>query len=266
MRVHSTLLPAAALAVAASMSLHAADAVTGNMAIVSDYVFRGLTQTWGRPAIQGGADLALSDGLAAGFWGSAISGNSYPGGSMELDLYASYGAAINADWSWRAGLYGYAYPGANLDKAGLPARPLDTGEANAALTWKQFTLKCNYALTDYFGADVGQGYRGDSRGTSYVQMDAAFPFATTWSVVLHAGYTHYATTLAVPNASGARNPDYADFGVTLKSQFATYWSASLGATQATNDRFYRRTGSLTNASEVRDVGGTRGFVMLQGTF
>lgn len=266
MRVHSTLLAAAALAVAASMPSHAADAVAGNMAIVSDYVFRGLTQTWGRPAIQGGADLAFSDGLAAGFWGSAISGNSYPGGSMELDLYASYGAAINADWSWRAGLYGYAYPGANLDKAGLPSRPLDTGEANAALTWRQLTLKYNYALTDYFGADVEQGYRGDSSGTGYTQLDAAFPFAGTWSLALHAGYTHYATVLAVPNAYGARNPDYADFGATLKNQFAAHWSASAGMTHATNRRFYGHTGSFTNANDVRDVGGTRGFAMLQGTF
>ncbi len=74
-------------------------------------MFRGLTQTWGRPAIQGGADYANPDGFAAGFWGSSISERSYPGGAMELDLYASYGRAINSDWSWRAGIYGYVYPG-----------------------------------------------------------------------------------------------------------------------------------------------------------
>ena len=33
-----------------------ANPVTGNVAVTSDYMFRGLTQTWGRPAIQGGAD------------------------------------------------------------------------------------------------------------------------------------------------------------------------------------------------------------------
>jgi len=107
MNIRIVFLPLTALALAACMpAARAADApattVTGNVAVVSDYMFRGLTQTWGHPAVQGGADLALANGFAAGFWGSAISENSYPGGSMELDLYASYGASINNDWSWRA--------------------------------------------------------------------------------------------------------------------------------------------------------------------
>src|SRR4029078_13430389 len=60
---------------------------TGNVAVVSDYVFRGIKQTWGHPAIQGGGDLTMKNGFAAGFWASRISERSYPGGAMELDLY-----------------------------------------------------------------------------------------------------------------------------------------------------------------------------------
>ncbi|HEY7871412.1 MAG TPA: TorF family putative porin, partial [Rudaea sp.] len=157
---------------------HATDvpepSVTGNVAITSDYVFRGLTQTWGRPAIQGGADYAAANGFASGFWASSISERSYPGAAMELDLYASYGRTFGNGWSWRAGLYGYVYPGGNLDQANprLPSRSFDTLEANAALGWKWLTLKYNRALTDYFGADVEEGYLGNSRGTSYLQLDA----------------------------------------------------------------------------------------------
>lgn len=47
--------------------------VSGNVAVTSDYMFRGLTQSWGRPAVQGGADYSNPDGFAAGFWGSSIS-------------------------------------------------------------------------------------------------------------------------------------------------------------------------------------------------
>ena len=240
--------------------------VTGNVAVTSDYMFRGLTQTWGQPAIQGGADYANTNGFAAGFWGSSISERSYPGGAMELDLYASYGHAINNDWSWRAGLYGYVYPGANLDQAGLRSRSLNTAEANVALSWKQLTLKYNRALTDYFGADTEQGYRSDSNGTDYLQLDAAIPLADAWNLALHAGHTHYTTTLVAPLADGACNPDYSDFGVTLKYQFATHWSLSGGVTYATNANFYRRTSSFLDASNTRNVGGSRGFLMLQGTF
>ncbi|HZX69273.1 MAG TPA: TorF family putative porin [Rhodanobacter sp.] len=241
-------------------------AVTGNVALTSDYMFRGLTQTWGRPAIQGGADYANPNGFAAGLWGSSISDRSYPGGAMELDLYASYGQPISSDWSWRAGIYGYVYPGANFDHAGLASRSLNSVEANVALSWKQFTLKYNRSLTDYFGVDTEQGYRSDSRGTGYLQLDAAFPLNDAWSMVLHTGHTRYTTTLVTPLANGARDPGYSDVGATLKYQLATHWSLSAGLTYATNADFYRRTSSFLDASDTRNVGGSRGFVMLQGSY
>ncbi|MDE2225074.1 MAG: TorF family putative porin [Xanthomonadaceae bacterium] len=262
-----------ALAATCGVAAHArADApaspLTGNAAVVSDYVFRGLTQTWGGPAIQGGADYAAANGLAAGFWASSISERIYPGGAMELDLYASYGRTFGDSWSWRAGLYGYVYPGGNLDHANphLSSRSFDTLEANIALGWKWLTLKYNRALTDYFGADVEEGYRGDSRGTGYLQLDAALPLHGPWSLALHAGHTYYTTTLMTPLAGDARNPSYSDFGATLKYQFTTHWSLSGGVTRATNSAFYRQTPSFLNPSNVYNVGGTRGFLMLQGTF
>lgn len=270
MKLRSLAAAAALFSLGCVAVVHADDApaspVTGNVALTSDYMFRGLTQTWGRPAIQGGADYANPDGFAAGFWGSSISERSYPGGAMELDLYASYGRAINSDWSWRAGLYGYVYPGANLDHAGLPARSLNTVEANAALSWKQLTLKYNHSLTDYFGVDTQQGYRGDSRGTGYLQLDATIPLNAAWSVLLHAGHTHYTTSLATPLASGARDPGYTDLGATLKYQLASHWSLSGGITYASNADFYRHTSSFLDADDTRNVGGSRGYVMLQGTF
>jgi len=240
--------------------------VTGNVALTSDYMFRGLTQTWGGPAIQGGGDLTMKNGFAAGFWASSISDKSYPGASLELDLYASYGAQFNDDWAWRVGLYSYLYPNGNLDEVGLPSQTFNTTEANAALTWKWLTLKYSRSLTDYFGIDTEQGYRGDSKGTGYLQLDAAFPLNEKWSLALHVGRTDITTQLATPLANGADDPDYTDFGATLKYQFATHWSASLGATYADNQSFYGNTASLTNPTDTRNVGGTRGFVMLQGTF
>ena len=240
--------------------------MTGNVAVTSDYVFRGLTQSWGHPAIQGGADYASPIGFAAGPGAPASAKTAIPGGAMELDLYASYGQAINRDWSWRVGLYGYLYPGANLDQAGLPSRSLNTAEANAALSWKQLTVKYNRALTDYFGVDTEQGYTGDSKGTDYLQLDLAIPLDEVWSLALHAGHTRYTTALATPLANGARSPSYSDAGATLKYQFDPHWSLSGGVSYASNASFYRRTTSFLHAADTRNVGGTRGFLMLQGTF
>ena len=270
MRMHHLVATIGLAAILGTAPVHADDApattVTGNVELTSDYVFRGLTQSWGKPAVQGGADLATANGFAAGVWGSSISEHSYPGGAMELDLYGSYGRSINADWSWRAGLYGYFYPGANLDHAGLPARSLNTGEANVALSWKLWTLKYSYALTDYFGADREQGYRGNSRGTGYLMLEGAWPLDAQWSLTLHLGYTFYSTGLAAPNADGARDPSYADIGVGAKYAINAHWTVLGVVTHATNDRFYRHTASFQNAADTLDVGGTRGLVMLQGSF
>lgn len=265
------IVTALSLALAASSTLvHADDipssSVTGNVAITSDYVFRGLTQTWSQPAIQGGADLTLPSGFAAGLWGSNISEKSYPGASMELDLYASYGASISADWSWRAGLYGYVYPGGNLDEAGLSSRSFNTVEANAALTWKWLTLKYSHALTDYFAINTEQGYSDDSKGTGYLQLDASLPINDAWSVALHAAHTNITTELVTPLSNGATDPSYSDFGATLKYVFTPHWSASFSATYASNGDFYHHVVSFLDASDTHNCGGTRGLVMLQGTF
>lgn len=240
--------------------------LTGNLALTSDYMFRGLSQSWGGPAIQGGVEYAGASGFVGGISGSSVSDRSYPGGSMEIDLYASYGMPISDDWSWRAGVYSYLYPGANLDHAGLPSRSLNTVEANAALTWKNLTLKYNHALGDYFGANVEQGYRDGSHGSSYLQLDLNLPLAEAWNLALHVGHTRYSTRLQVPLVGGHSSPDYTDVGATLSYRFAPGWTFSGGVTHADNAVFYGRVASYHDAADVRNLGGTRGFVTVQGSF
>lgn len=242
--------------------------ISSNAAIVSDYLFRGISQSWGDPAVQGGFDLTMKNGFAAGFWASGVSKNSYPGAALELDLYASYGGRFDGDWSWRAGVYGYAYPGGNLDEARprLPSRSFDTLEANAALTWKWVTLKYNYALTDYFAIDAEQGYRGDSKGTQYVQLDAAIPLSERWSLALHAAHTDIPTSLATPLPGGETDPGYNDYGATLKWQFHANGSASIGVSGTSNEAFYAHAVSFRDPARAADLGGTRGFLMLQAGF
>src|ERR1035437_10292702 len=62
--------PAAAASIPAAAP---ASPLTGNMTIATDYIFRGLTQTKGKPAIQGGFDYAHPSGFYVGTWLSNIS-------------------------------------------------------------------------------------------------------------------------------------------------------------------------------------------------
>ena len=124
--------------------------VTTNVNLTSDYYFRGITQTWHKPAIQGGADFVHTNGLYAGVWGSNVTNNTYPGGSgLEFDYYGGYNGKINDDWGYTVGGHGYMYPGANMNKvatgnaAGVTAvdQKFDSFELNVGASWKFVSVK-----------------------------------------------------------------------------------------------------------------------------
>ncbi len=86
-----------------------------NVAITSDYVFRGFSQSAERPTGQAGLDVAYGK-FYAGVWASGIDfGNEVPGGGptarAEVDLYAGYKPEF-AGFNFDFGLIYYAYPGA----------------------------------------------------------------------------------------------------------------------------------------------------------
>src|SRR5258706_14646246 len=86
-------------------------AVTGNMTLVSEYRFRGIDQTYGKPAIQGGFDYSHSSGIYLGNWDSNVSqGAGYPGGNLEMDFYGGWKKAFG-DFGLDVGGIYYYYPG-----------------------------------------------------------------------------------------------------------------------------------------------------------
>ena len=217
---------------------------TTNVNLVSDYRFRGIDQTWGKPAVQGGADLAFASGPYAGVWASNVSGNSYPGGSLELDLYAGYNGKFGEDVGYTLGVYGYVYPGANFDKSAcgsaaypapcaLPSERLNTFELNAGVSWKWISYKLSVSTGDYFGANASTGYSGHTSATLYHDLSATWAIADDISLVGHVGHTDVKATY-----SGV-NPDYTDYRVTLSKTFAGGWSVSAAGAGANNNKFYR---------------------------
>ena len=83
--------------------------VSANMAITSNYVWRGMTQTDDSPAIQGGFDLDYK-GVYVGVWGSNINFGDTKA-SLEADVYVGYANEI-ADFSYDVGYVQYMYPNA----------------------------------------------------------------------------------------------------------------------------------------------------------
>ena len=176
MKTH-TKLAVAFLAAASSIAAQAADApaaftTSGNLAFTSDYVFRGISQTGGHTALQGGFDVAHTSGLAAGVWASNISWA--PSTSLEVDFYVNYGFSLSKDFSASVGYLAYVYEGNSS---------INTGEINASVSAYGFTAKLSHAVTDYFGIA--------GSGTQYYELNYAYEVAAVkgLSLALHYGVT-----------------------------------------------------------------------------
>lgn len=80
--------------------------ITGNVALVSDYRFRGFSQNSEDAAVQGGITINHESGFYAGTWASSISF----AGHTEVDLFAGYTHTVAPGLTADIGLLYYLYP------------------------------------------------------------------------------------------------------------------------------------------------------------
>lgn len=158
-----------------SMNIALADSphsVSANIGVVSNYIWRGVTQTQDGAAVQGGLDYGHASGFYAGVWASNVdwndegavqdviievdpwtglpatdengnlvgvtSGASDPASpNYELDLYLGYGGQVNDDFSYDINTIYYAYP---------DGRDSDFWDIGASGTYKWFTLGLSYTV------------------------------------------------------------------------------------------------------------------------
>jgi len=112
----ATILAGAALAAAPAMAQDATEppgavTVSGSVALVSDYRFRGVSQTDEEMAVQGGISVGHESGLYVGTWASNLAGwGTFGGSNMELDLYGGYAMPLGAA-TLDVGVTWYMYPG-----------------------------------------------------------------------------------------------------------------------------------------------------------
>jgi len=229
------LLPA--MCVCASPALAAQEApastVSANVTVASQYVSRGVRQSWGRPALQAGIDYVRPDGWSAGTWISTVSDKFIEKSTVEWDVYGGYtGSAGQLGYS--ATVYYYKYPGAVVTATGTR---FDYGELSGGLTWGPAYAKYNYTFTrDFFGIE-------NARGTSYLDLGANPALGGGWVLNLHAGSAHVA---------GAGNDywNWRDAKVGVSRAFGGHWNASLAWTRAwgRTDAYARYTNGVPGPS------------------
>jgi uncharacterized protein (TIGR02001 family) len=86
---------------------------SASVALSSEYVWRGVSQTDNEPAISGSFDVAHSSGFYAGTWASNVDFDGSDA-STEIDYYAGFGSDIGeSGFSYDVGVLYYDYPGAS---------------------------------------------------------------------------------------------------------------------------------------------------------
>lgn len=159
--------------------------LSGNVAIVSDYRFRGVSFSGGDFALQGGMDLAHSSGFYVGTWASTIDANA-GFGEMELDVYGGWAGDVAEGVSVDVGLLYYLYP---------------TEDTGADTDYFEALASVGTTLGPV-GATFGVGYSWDQASLGdqdnlYLYTDFELAVANTpLTLTAHAGYTDgvFATT------------------------------------------------------------------------
>jgi uncharacterized protein (TIGR02001 family) len=151
--------------------------LSGNFSLVSDYRFRGISQTNKEMALQGGFDLAHSSGFYAGTWASNVDGWANPGGSMEIDLYAGFAGELPAGVGYDVGAIAYHYPG-NTPDAGSPKN--NSREYYLGFSYSILSYKYSYAPTTWFGVP-------DSKKSYYHDLGVEFEIVPGLTASAHYG-------------------------------------------------------------------------------
>jgi uncharacterized protein (TIGR02001 family) len=210
-------------AIAGSTGVASAEGtVSGNVALTTDYVWRGISQSGNDFAVQGGFDY--SNGIFyAGTWGSSVDfGTS---GNTELDLYAGVKPSLGPV-ALDLGVIGYFYPGStdaggDLDfyevKGGASFSPMDALTLSATAFW-----------TDDFGTFDETGMYGEAAATFAVSDAVSLTAAYGNQDVENIGsYNTYRFGASVAAAGFG-------FGATYST---TDGAEGFGSAAATDDKF-----------------------------
>src|SRR4051812_24051947 len=233
--------------------------LTGNLSLVSDYRFRGISQTFGKPALQGGVDYAHSSGFYVGNWNSNVSsGAGFPGGNLEMDFYGGYKATFG-DFGIDVGTIYYYYPGTDATAANFLANPRTGGTHTGKVynheiylggSWKWLSLKVYDAISDYFSLP-------GTKNSYYWDLSANYDLDDGWGIVGHLGKLKLKGWSTGPDIN---NGDYTDYKLGVTKDIsgwvlgaALVGTNAKGSCSTTNPGFYCFGNAAVGATSFKDA-------------
>ena len=151
--------------------------LSANVGMVTEYFFRGITQTDKKWAVQGGLDFAHNSGVYVGTWGSNVDFGDGDEASAEVDVYGGWSGELGkSKVTLDVGAIYYIYPGADS------SLDYDFFEVNASLS-KDFGFASASAKISY-----SPEYFADSGDATYVEAGIDIPVGKYFTINLHGGY------------------------------------------------------------------------------
>jgi uncharacterized protein (TIGR02001 family) len=249
--------------------------VAYNVGLYSQYIFRGMTQTDRKPALQGGVDLTHSSGFYLGAWGSNISWLKDPygagagaadtvytkGGNLEVDIYGGYRYSFgDTGLGIDLGALQYWYPGTEHGKAAGFAGA-NTTELYGALNYKWLQAKISTVVSeDAWGFGKTNTVTKDARGTYYAELNATLPIGEWVGGGALSGVTGIAHVARQEFSEDVFAASYTDYKLGLQKSFdsgvnlGAYWTGTSGA----KDISWTYNG--------RNIGDSTGTAYIQKTF
>lgn len=211
-------------------TLSVSGSLSGNLTLTTDYRFRGVSRTFGDPALQGGVDFTMPSNFYLGTWASVIDKEIFANSrGLELDFYGGYKWQLRRGLIVDVGLLQYLFPTESR---------YSTLEGYVGVSYEWLSFKYSHALSNRFFGVEG------ARGSQYYDLTANYPLGDGFHAVGHYGVQR------IHDNGG----DYTDWriGVTKDWKGVT-WGASLYDTDSTFN--------FTNrAGRTRDLG-DGGFVL-----
>ncbi len=162
---------AAGIALVTGAAVAQAVEVSANVTMATDYVFRGISQTNEKGAIQGGFDVDFGNGFYVGTWASNVDFDGFEA-TTETDFYVGYAFDLSEDVNLDLSYVYFMYPG-----------------DESALNYQEFVV--GLGVYDFsFSFIYSDEYVGDGGPDAYIiSADYSYSLAESTSIDFHIGMT-----------------------------------------------------------------------------
>jgi uncharacterized protein (TIGR02001 family) len=197
----------------------------GYLALTTDYVKRGVTQSDGDPALQLGVELRFENGFFLGAWGTTADISNAPAVHRDLEINYFAGHVFDLSESWRlsAGVVAYVYP-------------VQTGSYD--YDYEEYSLGANFDDRAWLEIAYTPDLYHSGRSSTNIDLYTEWPVNSVWAIGGGAGY--YDTS----NLTG-RSYKYFQLGVTaslkwgaidLRAHDASHWVPIVSTAERTKRR------------------------------